>query len=123
MTKELLHVGIPESKQIQRSTLEAARATISCLQRFEKFKTVREEKKEAIEEFAVIVKEIYTLDNKLNRILPKTGPPNKKPTKKGGSVPSKEKKSSAVHKKPRKDELAALEKDLANIDDALSKLK
>ena len=123
MAKELLHVGIPEPDNLQRKTLEAARSTITCLQRFEKFKVVRAEKKEAIEEFALIVKEIYTLDNKLNRILPKIGADKKRAPSKGKSALSKPKKPGVPSKKLSMNELDALEKDLASIDAALSKLK
>ena len=123
MTKELFHVGIDEPELIQRSILEAARATVSCLQRYEKFKAVREEKKEAIEEFASIVREIYTLDGRLNRLLPKIGVTKKKAPAKDSKGASKKLVHHKPKPKPSSSELDALEKELANIDKAISKLK
>lgn len=122
MTKQtLFHVGIENPEKLRRYLLEATRATISCLQRYEKFKSVREEKIEALDEFAHHVKEIYRLDSKLNAILPKIGVQKKAP------APKEPAKGKRVVKRPRPkpmhSDLETLEKDLAMIDDALSKLK
>lgn len=125
MTKDnLFHVGIPEQERVRKSLLQTTRATISCLQRFEKFKVVREEKQNAIDEFSHIVKEIYSLDSKLDSILPKVGTKKKpKPAKESSIEHAKKPTPKRQVAKPRRSELEVLEKDLAKIDDALSKLK
>lgn len=124
MTKEnLFHVGIPEQERVRKSLLETTRATISCLQRFEKFKIVREEKQNSIDEFSHAVKEIYSLDSKLDRILPKVGTKKKPKRAKEPSIEHAKRPTPKRQVKPRHSELEALEKDLAKIDDALSKLK
>ena len=121
MTKQnLFHVGIPEHKKVRKSLLEATRATISCLQRYEKFKSVREEKQAAIEDFSKVVKEIYALDTKLNNTLPKLGIKTQAGKKKKITKKSTIKKEQDL---PDQFELEALEKDLAKIDNALSKIK
>ena len=119
--QNVFHVGIPEAEEVRRSLLEAARATISCLQRYEKFGNVREEKQKAIEEFASIVQEIHALDEKLNKILPRFGMGSKPSRTRKVSKRSEPKKRDMP--KPKQSELEALEKDLVKIDSALSKLK
>ncbi len=125
MTKQsLFHIGISDPERLRKDLLEAARATISCLQRYEKFMGVREDKKKAIDEFSVIIKEIYELDTKLNKTLPKTGIKTKKPeVGKKKMLTKKEGPKKRDIPKSRLDELEVLEKELAKIDSALSKLK
>lgn len=120
----LFHIGISEPKRIRKELLEATRATVSCLQRYEKFNGVREDKQIVMDEFVNIIKEIYGLDAKLNQILPKTGIKTKKTKliKKMKKTKKKEIKKKEAHE-TRLSELEALEKDLAKIDSALSKLK
>ena len=76
----LIHVGIAEPEKVRRVLLEAARATISCLQRYEKFSGVREEKQKVIEDFANIFgEESYTFlksDNNLHDFLSFYFPPD-----------------------------------------------
>ena len=124
MTKQsLFHIGISDPEKLRKDLLEAARATISCLQRYEKFKGVREDKQKAIGEFSVIIKEIYELDTKLNKTLPKTGIRTEKHGMSKKEMPTKKSKVKKKETPKQEHGLEALEKDLAKIDSALSKLK
>ena len=123
--QSLFHVWISEPEKVRKDLLEATRATISCLQRYEKFKSVREDKQKAIEDFSHIINEIYNLNVKLNNILPKTGLRTKE-TKPGKQRKIKKKENKTKERetqKPRQSELEIIEKELAKIDSALSKLK
>lgn len=123
--QSLFHVGISEPEKVRMDLLEATRATISCLQRYEKFKSVREDKQKAIEDFSNVINEIYDLNAKLNNILPKIGLRTKEP-KPGKQRKIKKRESKTKERetqKPRQSDLEGIEKELAKIDSALSRLK
>ncbi|MFA5141357.1 MAG: hypothetical protein WC471_00085 [Candidatus Woesearchaeota archaeon] len=68
---ELLYMGINNPIEIRRTVLECARDMVHFLQMFEKFRLIREEKKEAIRILKKEMKDLSTLMNKLKLIMPK----------------------------------------------------
>ncbi len=69
---EVLYMGISNPVDVRRSILECARDMVHFLQMFEKFRVIREEKKEAAAILKKQIKELNTLVNKFKAALPKT---------------------------------------------------
>ncbi len=69
---EVLYMGISNPVDVRRSILECARDMVHFLQMFEKFRVIREEKKEATVILKKQIKELNTLINKFKAALPKT---------------------------------------------------
>ncbi|MBI4440831.1 hypothetical protein HY639_01565 [Candidatus Woesearchaeota archaeon] len=70
--KEIFFVGVKEPLEIRRNILEASREMVLLLQMYEKFKTVREEKRRAMESLRQQVRDIAVMVSRLKRHLPKT---------------------------------------------------
>lgn len=70
--KDVFFVGVKEPIEIRRNILEASREMVLLLQMYEKFKTVRDEKRQATEKLRSLIREIALLASRLKRHLPKT---------------------------------------------------
>ena len=69
---EVFFVGIRDPIEIRRSILESSREMLQLLQRFEKFKVVREEKHAMVEDLKSDIKNLQKLIGSLKGGLPKT---------------------------------------------------
>lgn len=69
---EVYYMGIPNPVEIRKNILESARDMVQFLQMFEKFRIIREEKKQASALLKKHVRELTTLTNKIKTMLPKT---------------------------------------------------
>ena len=70
--KEVFFVGVKEPVEMRRNILEASREMVLLLQMYEKFKTVREEKRRNIDKLRGMIREIALLASRLKKHLPKT---------------------------------------------------
>jgi len=70
--KELYYVGIQEPVEIRRSLLESSRELLQFLQRYEKFKAVRNEKRESVALLKAQMRDVSSLLNDLKKVLPTT---------------------------------------------------
>ena len=70
--EEVFFVGVKEPLEIRRNLLESSREMVLLLQMYEKFRTVREEKKREMEKLREYVRDIALLASRLKRHLPKT---------------------------------------------------
>lgn len=68
----MLFMKVDEPVEVRRNLLESAKITIHSLQRYERFKKVREEKAEKIIALRNVMKEIEQLFIQLKRELPDT---------------------------------------------------
>ncbi len=69
---DIFFVGIRDPVEVRRNLLESTRDVVQTLQRFERFKQVRDEKQQEVAGLREQVKEINRLVNKLKSSLPKT---------------------------------------------------
>ncbi len=136
---DVFFVGIKDPIEIRRSILESLKGTVEDLQRFERFKAVREEKANTAAALKGQVKEIQKLINKLKSELPKgdlriklglehAAVEEEKAKKEAAKKDKKKKKAKKVVKKEVKvkpkelSELEKLESELSNIESALGKI-
>ena len=70
--EEVFYVGLQEPVEIRRNILEVSKDMVNYLQHFERLKTLRKEKQEAVHRIREDVKHLKTLINKLRMIMPKT---------------------------------------------------
>jgi hypothetical protein len=69
--KDVLYVGLPSPIELRRTVLEATKDAVEMLQKYEKFRAVREEKIKTIIELQEQIKEITRLASKLKSEMPK----------------------------------------------------
>jgi len=69
--EDVFFVGIKDPIEVRRNLLESTRDIVQTLQRFERFKQVREEKQQEVVRLREQVREISKLVNKLKSLLPK----------------------------------------------------
>jgi len=103
------YVPIDNPTEIQKQVLISSKKIIGVLKSYEEYRKVREEKLVQILEFKKVLDELSVLNKKLSDKLPKTSAPKVKVEKE---------KPVKVEKK----HLAALEKELADIEKRLQKL-
>ena len=70
---DIFYVNVEYPTEIQRSVLECTKEVLGDLKRYEAFRQIRIRKIEYIAEFNNIMAEIKLLNNRLRRVLPKTG--------------------------------------------------
>ncbi|MBS3112651.1 hypothetical protein J4418_01025 [Candidatus Woesearchaeota archaeon] len=69
--EEIFYMGISNPIEIRRNILESARDMVQFLQMFEKFRIIREEKKQATLILKKQIKDLNIITNKLKARLPK----------------------------------------------------
>lgn len=121
----ILFVRVKNPVELRRSVLETTKDAIEILQRHEKFREIREEKKQRIAELRDDIKEICRLVNKLKSFMPKTKiriHENKPIEKIDKKIPRKIKKVEFVEK-PKITELDKLEVELRDIESKLAHIE
>ena len=68
--KEVLYVGVQSPIEMRRTILEATKDAVEMLQKYEKFRAVREEKIATIKQLEEQIKEITKMVTKLKTALP-----------------------------------------------------
>ena len=119
----LLFVGVKEPVELRRTLLESTKEVIECLQKFEKFKSLRGEKLRQIEQLKNDVKEINKLVAKLKSELPKVSLKLEEEKPKADKKVKGIKKEIKVKKKKELDELEKLESELDLIEEKLGGMK
>lgn len=128
---EVLYMGISNPVDVRRNILECARDMVHFLQMFEKFRIIREEKKEAAVILKKQIKELNTLINKFKAALPKTTVRTgiKKPKIELEEAPVERHEEKAAEKPQegsseipeiKMDDIEALEAELHEIEDKLN---
>jgi len=135
---DIFFVGVKDPVEIRRSILESLKGTVEDLQRFEKFKAIRDEKAAATIVLKSQVRELIRMTNKLRAEIPK-GDLRVKLGAEHAAIEAerqkKEKKKAAVKKveakpvekvevKPKElSELEKLEAELSSIESKLGKMQ
>jgi hypothetical protein len=143
---DIFFVGIKDPVEIRRSVLESLKGIVEDLQRFERFRAVREEKVNAVRVLKVQVRDLHRMTNKLRTEVPKSDlrvklgsehaaievekakvskKEKKKATAKKVSADVKEEqKQPEVKLKPKElSELEKLEAELSSIESKLGKIQ
>lgn len=116
-------IGINNPVELRKHILEPTREVIQFLQNYEQFQKTKEEKTHALLQLKDNLKAIKTEVNKLKRLLPKSKLKIEKPSKKPKEELKEEQKLPAKPEPPPiPAELAALEKELGEIEEKLGTL-
>ena len=107
------YVGVSDPVQLRRLLLECSKQILQSLQDYETLQSIREEKIRLIIDLRHTVKEIYTLNSKLNSVVPKTQLRDSREERPELEIPS----SGKRHK-----ELESFEDELGKIEEKLSLL-
>ena len=125
--KDIFYVEIRSPNEVKRDILESLKDIVESLQRFEKFKELRKEKNNKIDELKSNIKEINKLISNLKEAIPdynlrdvKFKPIAKKTKKVEKKIPQKEVVKKA--KRPAT-ELEKLESELGSIEEKLKGLQ
>ena len=105
---DVYFVGLEKPNELRRTLLESTRDVVDVMKRFERFKSVREQKIKEIERLKSDIREISKLISKLRAELPKTKLRVKLPKRE--EVPEKKKVVKKEVKKPKKKEMTELDK-------------
>lgn len=124
---EVFYMGISNPIEIRKNILESARDMVQFLQMFEKFRIIREEKKQATILLKKHIKELNILTNKLKVALPKTSFRTKSKTEETPEIKEPQ-KIEIIEEEPKKseipdidiDDIEALESELKEIEDKLN---
>ena len=108
MPEEQLFAGISEPTELRRELLNSTKMVIDSLKKFERISIIRNQKMQFLSELTKVMREINTLNKKLNQGLPKT---NVKP------------KPAATKIIEEKTKLADLEDELARVEQKLQGLE
>ena len=73
---DVFYVGVRDPVEVRRSLLESAREAIHFLKRYEKLKSIRQDKTQVILKLDTEVKELRNLVAKLRKIFPAAKPMN-----------------------------------------------
>lgn len=116
--KEYFYVGVREPNEIRKGLLSSSKRTISVLRKFEEFRSLRQEKIEAVIELKRVVRELALLTSKLKVLLPQTklramGTDKKKELEETTKKIMEHRKKA---KQKEKGELELLEKELGEIE-------
>lgn len=68
----IFYVGIRDPIEIRRSLLESSKDVVHSLQRFERFKEVRKDKQDSLQELAKVMFQVKKLAAQLKKALPET---------------------------------------------------
>ena len=119
--EESYFVRVSDPIEVRRSILESSKNMIHFLQKYERFKTIRQKKIENINKLNQTIKEIHILVSKLRAELPKL-PKRRRPVKKEKEevepVKPTEKKPVKI-----KSELDRLEEELSKVEEKLTHLE
>ena len=126
--EDILFVEVNEPEEVRRCVLESLKDIVESLQRFEKFKDIREDKIENINKLGQIVKETGKLVSDLKNSLPGAKiraiklsrhelPEKKKPAARKNTAVAEEKKEKPLT------ELQKLESELSEIESKLNSLR
>jgi hypothetical protein len=125
--EELYYMGISNPIEVRRTILECARDMVHFLQLFEKFRIIREEKKEAIKILKKQIKDINGLTNQLKTALPKVSVRAAETKKEKLEIKHEPLDQKETAEAPRKempdltvDDIEALEKELREIEEKLN---
>lgn len=123
--KELFFVGVKNPVELRRTVLEGSKDIIENLQKYEKFKAVREEKAKQIEKLRAIIKEIYKFVAKLKAELPTTSLRAEEIEEKPKKIIKGRKVKREIKIEPKKEltELEKLESELDVIENKLGSMK
>ena len=127
---EELYIGINDPLELRREILESSRSVLRLLQRYERFKAIRQDKEELFARLKSLTKEIHELDSRLKTLLPKRMLKNLKIKSKEDSSAKEEAAGNrpapaSVRKKPVKktaSELERIESSLNEIEEKLRRL-
>ena len=126
----MFFVEVNQSEEVRRNILESLKDIVENLQRFEKFKSIREEKFKSIVKLRADIKELSRLDSSLKAVLPTTklriNLERKSVNKKSRRAPMRTKKevSEIETESPKPEtELEKLGAELNAIESRLSSLK
>jgi len=135
---DIFFVGIKDPVEIRRSILESLKGTVEDLQRFERFRAIREEKAGAVIVLKSQVRELVRMTNKLRAEIPKSdlrvklGAEHAAIEAEKQKAVKKEKKAKKVEAKPVEEvrakpkelsELEKLEAELSSIEAKLGKMQ
>lgn len=70
--EDVFYVGVRDPIEIRRNLLESSREAVQFLQRYEKLRSIRQEKLQAMQQLRIDVRELRALVNNLRKALPKT---------------------------------------------------
>lgn len=119
-----VHVAIQEPENLRRILLESAKDSIRFLQREERLKEIKNQKKALFDELKVVLKELVYLNNKLDKVMPRVKV--KRPSVEKELADEAEEAKAAVAAKPRiatKSRLDELEEELEDIEARIKSLK
>ncbi len=125
---DVFYVGVRDPSSVRKALLESSKSIVEGLQRYEKFKVIREQKAAEILRFKEDIKEINKLINKLKSALPKTKlkevlpKKSKKAKAKAKKIEKKIAPKIEVKKEVKPSELEKLEQELAEIEEKLARL-
>ena len=68
-----VHIAIMEPENLRKYVLESAKDTIQFLQRMQRVEEIRQEKRLIFDEMRGLLKEMVSLNNKLDRAMPRLG--------------------------------------------------
>ena len=68
-----VHIAIIEPENLRRCVLESAKESIQSLQRQERLEDIRQQKRGLFEELGGLLKEVGSLNNKLDKAMPRLG--------------------------------------------------
>jgi hypothetical protein len=105
------YVGISDPVQLRRMLLECSKQILQSLQDYEVLQHTREEKIKQMIQLKYIIKEIYTLNDQLGRVIPKIQ-----------LRASKEEKEMPLPENKRKKDLDSFESELDKIEEKLNSL-
>ena len=122
---QIFFVEIEESQYVKREILESLKDNIGLLERYEKFKAIREEKIKSIEQVREKIKDLNKIIADLKAKMPSSEKRAKHAEEKVKKVKVKKevkKESSKKISKKTKKEIDALEDELSAIEAKLSRL-
>ena len=137
--KEVLYVGVKNPIEMRRTILETTKDSVEMLQKYEKFRAVREEKIATIKQLQEQIKDITKIVTKLKTALPTVDirirlhkeqekvEAEKKAAKQAAEKPkkkeAKQKKQAATPKKTKElSDLEKLEAELSHLEQRLGKI-
>lgn len=119
MKEEGFYVGIEDPVEVRRNLLESSKEIIHDLQRYEKLKMIKGQKKEAMDKLKKKIAEINVLIAKLKSIVPESKIEKIAPLQE--RVPQTTKKVTKEQPR-RKTEIEKLNDELRRVEEKLKKL-
>ncbi len=126
--EDVFYIGVKEPGSVRKAVLESSKSIVEGLQRYERFKMTREQKAAEIVRLQEDVKEINKLLTKLKSLLPATklkelAPKKVKKSKvKAKKIEEKPAEKPVMKKLPKPKEVEKLEDELADIERKLANI-